>query len=602
MVQPVVIGDPGSLGRSIQPTDYATGWKTSGPPNQAVSLDSWQDLLEISLRSVLTSIIQTDAPSGLTLQDLVIEAPITLKLEFTVAGHAAEISVDLSTLYQSTGIPSNVAEAGALGSVDGLTHPDHAHGLPSRARSETPIVGLDQMAAAPPSGRGMRLGFDATTGDPEYVAEQSGTSLGSAIPEPVGGTPDPGSRTEALPEDHVHGIAARSVGFAELLAAPTTADRGRAIGFDLTTGEPTTIDSGGGTFLSQTDTPSAYATTGQVPEINTARDGLVFGGPFQPLVAPADPSNLRATDAFDMSLEMRFNAVAGADHYEWQRRTAGGSWPAVPGTTSNSTTVRMTAVSLGNYDFRVRAVSPNGHLQSSWVEVLNIPLIATPTPVASVSNVLTRVRSQTLRFRWGDLDVNNGGTGAALVTKHATYDFQYREVGGSYGALVAHSDLTAVDVDGLTDGTMYEMRVMGTVRRSDMTMTDVVGPWSAASNAEKPVKDTVTLTYGVAATRTGAITAPRDIEVPFTGGATFEITNGANPVTAGQFYALDLARGDEYAHDYNLQALETRPLATDITAGSNYVAEANPGSGPRRYSVGPSTAIDRTQIWYIEAA
>ena len=146
-------------------------------------------------------------------------------------------------------------------------------------------------------------------------------------------------------------------------------------------------------------------------------------------------------------------------------------------------------------------------------------------------------------------------------------------------AAVTHSGLTAVDVNGLTDGTTYEMRVMGSVERSDQTRTAVDGPWSAASNAEKPVKDTVTLTYGVANTRTGAITNPRDVEVPFTGGVTFEITNGANPVTAGQFYALDLARGDEYAHDYNLQALETRPLATDITAGSNYVEEANPASG-----------------------
>ena len=45
MVQPVVIGDSGSLARSIQPTDYTTGWKTSGAPDQAVALDSGKTFL-----------------------------------------------------------------------------------------------------------------------------------------------------------------------------------------------------------------------------------------------------------------------------------------------------------------------------------------------------------------------------------------------------------------------------------------------------------------------------------------------------------------------------------------------------------------------------
>ena len=141
---------------------------------------------------------------------------------------------------------------------------------------------------------------------------------------------------------------------------------------------------------------------------------------------------------------------------------------------------------------------------------------------------------------------------------------------------------------------------MGLVDRSDPGGTDVAGAWSAASNQQNPVKDTVTLTYGVANTRTGAITAPRTIELTPSTGQEIEITNSANPVTAGQFYALDVDRGDEYARNYNIVLLETRPLPTDITAGSNYVAEADVNTGERRYSIGPAANNSSTQRWFVE--
>ena len=169
-----------------------------------------------------------------------------------------------------------------------------------------------------------------------------------------------------------------------------------------------------------------------------------------------------------------------------------------------------------------------------------------------------------------------------------------------WGSLVAHNTTTSATISGLTNGMSYEARVMGTVERSDMSHTDVVGPWSAPSNAETPVKNTITLTYGVSATRTGTMTAPRTLEVPLTGGSEFEITNAQNPAVDGQFYVLDLARGPEYDRVYDLTVLETRPLATDITAGSAYMAEAEPATGPRRYSVGPAVDTTATQLWYIE--
>ena len=190
-----------------------------------------------------------------------------------------------------------------------------------------------------------------------------------------------------------------------------------------------------GTFLSHNDTPAAFGTSGMALVANATGDALVFGGPFQPLDAPAAPSNVRATDAFDGSLEMRFNSVTGATMYEWQSKANGQPWPGLPGTMITGTTVGQTNLALGNYDFRVRAVGSGGLLQSAWSQVLNIPIIATPTPGTSTSNSLTRAGNRRLRFDWQTLDVNNGGSGSGRVVKSARYEYQIREVGGPMARL-----------------------------------------------------------------------------------------------------------------------------------------------------------------------
>ena len=605
MQPPVVIGDAASLARNIVGSDLAIGWKVTGLPADAVSLDTWQDLFEIRLRAILTAIIQTDAPTGLTLDSFGLVNETTIRLQYTLAGHTAHLDLPLAALF-ATDPPANIGLSANDGDSPNFPHGNHIHRLPTRAQTgETPIVGLDHLATAPVGGRGRLLGYDAT-GLPEYRdAGSAGVSLGTDDPVPVGGpgTPTPGAGSTSAHDDHGHGIAARSVGLAELKAAALPVDYGKVIGYDETTGEPAAVDAGGGTFLSQTDTPGAFGTEGQVPQVNTALDGLVFGGPFQPLVAPAPPTSLRLTDAFDMSLENHWDASPDAVTYEWQRKVSSAAWPTEAGTSTTDLMVRGTGLTGASYDFRVRSVGHGGVFASAWVELADIPVIATPSPAESTVNTLSRLRSQALHFAWENLDVSNGGVGDTEVVKAATYDYQYREAGtGDWGSLVAHNDTTSVQIAGLTNGTMYEMRVMGTVERSDQTRTEVNGPWSAPSNQEKPVKTSVTLTYGVSDTRTGAITSPRTVEVPLGGGVSFEITNAANPVTDGQFYVLDLGRGDEYSQSYNVGALETRPLPTDITAGAAYMAESEPtpGTDPRRYSVGPATANTQTQIWYIE--
>ena len=603
-IDPVVIGDAASQARNIGPSDYAIGWQVTGPAGEAVALDSWQAVFEDRMRAVLTAIIQADAPTGLTLQDLTIQAPITLQLAFDVGGHAAVLSLDLSTLYPTTGEPSPIGPTGQLGAADGLTHPDHAHRLPSRASGETPVVGLDQLANAPGPGLGMRLGFDATTGEPEYVPEITGAVIGTAAPEDVAATAATGTAATVPPIDHVHALADRVVTLMKIAAATDAADYGKAIGYDAVTGLPTVIDPGGGTFLSQSDTPAAFGSIGTAATVNAAQDALEFTGPYEPLIAPAPPTNLRATDAFDMALEMHWDAAAfGAAAYEWQRKTPAAAWPTGAGTQTTGLNVRGIALSASSYDFRVRSVGTGGHLQSAWVELLAIPVILTPTPAASTTHSLTRVQSGTLRFTWDNLDVTNGGVGAARVVKTARYEYQYR-VGGAatWGTPQDVSGRTFDDILGLANGTEYEAAARAHVRRSDATMTDVTGPWSGPSNREKPVKDTVTLTYGMAATRTGAILSPRSVELTPATGLVIEITNPSNPAAAGQFYALDIARGAEYDHNYNVAALETRPLPSDITQGGSYQAEAEPVTGPRRYSVGPAIDISAIQRWLIEVS
>ena len=449
-MQPVVVGDAASQVREIDLTDFIVGWKTSGNPDEAVALDTLRDLLEVRARSVLRQIILAEAPTGLTLSDLTIEAPLTLKLGFMIGSNAAELTVDFTTHFVSTGEPQPIAGTGDHGREDAFTHPDHAHRLPKRTLGETPVVDLDTIANAPVSGRGKHLGFHSTTGVPEFQDAGASSPLGTANPQPVGGAnaPRPGVSTDHTPIDHEHAVAPRSVGLGELKTAPTAADHGKVIGYDAA-GNPVAILPGSGTFIGDTDTPSAYGTKGQVPEINTAMDALVFGGPYQPLEHPSDPTNLRATDAFDMALEVSWNIVANAAYYEWQTRTTGASWPAGDGNQSQTTSARTTPIPLGTYDFRVRAVSPNGHLKSNWVELASIPVIATPVPAASTSNVLTRVRSRTLRFAWQDLDVNNGGSGAARVSKHAEYEYQHRLAGTNvWPSAVGHDTSTSVQTHG----------------------------------------------------------------------------------------------------------------------------------------------------------
>ena len=604
MVNKVTIGSPGSLARDIVPSDFAVGWKVAGSPNDAASLDTYEDLIRLRLRTILTEIILHDAPTGLQLDDIVIVNNTTVRLEYTVGGQAAHLEVDLAVLFR-TADPAIIGPASVVGTDPTIPHGDHGHRLPSRASGETPVVNLDQIATSTLGGRGTRLGFNSVTGLPEYQQPSHIGILSDDDPEPVGGptAPTPGDAATASRQNHGHDIDVRSVGLPELKAASTPADYGKSVGYDPNTGEPTTLDPPGSTFLDQTDTPMAYGTAGMATVINAAADGLEFGGPYMPISTPADPSSVRATDAFDMFLEVRWNAVAGAEAYEWQRKpSTEANWPTGNGTRTTGLSTRNTSpLANASYDFRVRAVSIGGLIRGGWTELLNIPIIPTPTPATSTSNVLSRVRSQTLRFSWDNLSVNNGGSGSARVVKSPSYEYQQREQGQTlWEQFIGTSSSISATISGLTNGEELEMRVRGVVLRSDGTNSRVDGDWSAASNAERPVKDRVTLNFGFSATRTGVILSQRTVEVPITGGITFEITNSANPVASGQFYVLDVARGDEYDHDYNVSSLETRPLPTDITAGSTYMAEAEPNSGPRRYSVGPAATNNQTQTWYIE--
>ena len=113
------------------------------------------------------------------------------------------------------------------------------------------------------------------------------------------------------------------------------------------------------------------------------------------------------------------------------------------------------------------------------------------------------------------------------------------------------------------------------------------------------MKDTITLTYGVVDTRSGAVITPRSVELTSGEGEVIEITNSAHHATDCQFYVLDVDHGDQYAQAYNLVELETRAVDADIMAEAGYIAEAEPAMGPRRYSVGPSFTVSAVQLWWL---
>lgn len=122
----------------------------------------------------------------------------------------------------------------------------------------------------------------------------------------------------------------------------------------------------------------------------------------------------------------------------------------------------------------------------------------------------------------------------------------------------------------------------------------------ASLSGGQPATEKVTMSYGMADTRTGPIIDPRSVEIPVIGGVTFEITNSIYGALDGQFYVMDIARGPQYSRNFNLSVLETRPLPSDITAGSAFVTGPEPVTGPRRYSVGPAVTIAVLQRWFIE--
>ena len=123
-------------------------------------------------------------------------------------------------------------------------------------------------------------------------------------------------------------------------------------------------------------------------------------------------------------------------------------------------------------------------------------------------------------------------------------------------AQVIASQLEA-QITGLTDGTPYEARVRRLVSRSDGTGTDIESPWSEPSNQERPVRDTLALTYSVADTRTGTVISPRSEEkLTPRRGEVISMTNAMHRATDGRFFVLDVDRHNEYARAYNVVEFE----------------------------------------------
>ena len=112
------------------------------------------------------------------------------------------------------------------------------------------------------------------------------------------------------------------MGGAPIFTGPGTGTGGRGPKGD--TGPPGIGDSVN--FLTLVDTPSSFGAAGRSVIVNDDEDGLIFGGPYQLLPAPSNPSNVRATDAFDSRLKIDWNSTTNAESYEWQQRANGDTW------------------------------------------------------------------------------------------------------------------------------------------------------------------------------------------------------------------------------------------------------------------------------------
>ncbi|WP_444910595.1 hypothetical protein [Microbulbifer sp. TRSA005] len=145
---------------------------------------------------------------------------------------------------------------------------------------------------------------------------------------------------------------------------------------------------------------------------------------------------------YDGSYIVSWSSRPGASHYELERRINGGSWSRIYN--SSGTSFSESGRSLGSYQYRVRACTPN---MCSDFKTGPVAAVGTP-PVPSSFSVPSYVSSSSVNLSWGS---SNGAT---------SYEVQQRRDNGSWSDDIhSGSAATSRSVSSLVHGSIYRFRV-----------------------------------------------------------------------------------------------------------------------------------------------
>ena len=200
----------------------------------------------------------------------------------------------------------------------------------------------------------------------------------------------------------------------------------------------------------------------EVRAMNANGDGLVASATATPMsTVPGVPQNLRATTAGPTSIQLNWDASAGAASYSIQRRMNGGAWVDLSGVSGTSHTDSGLTPSTA-YDYQILATNTAG--SSAWSAVVT-QSTADPTAPAA-TNVRATAGAGNILLEW---DVPDDG-GSAITG----YKVQVSGDGSSWSDLATlGASQTSYDHTGLTPGTMnyYRVQAMNSIGDSAWSQT-----------------------------------------------------------------------------------------------------------------------------------
>ncbi|WP_444903237.1 hypothetical protein ACJJIU_16465 [Microbulbifer sp. CnH-101-E] len=175
-----------------------------------------------------------------------------------------------------------------------------------------------------------------------------------------------------------------------------------------------------------------YVASGEGKTIETCKNAAVT----------STPATLSYPDAdLDGAFSISWSSRPGADRYELYRRINGGSWSRIYN--SGGTSYNESGLSTGEYQYRVRACTPNmcsGYKTGGAV-------IVGPPPVPASINVPDYISSSSVSLSWAS------ASGATY------YELDQRKDDGSWSSAIYSGSATNTNVTSLSHGSTYRFRV-----------------------------------------------------------------------------------------------------------------------------------------------